>query len=635
MTFDRRHLLLAGSAAGLAAFAPKSIAKPSGKAPARRAAAEAAAPAPTVDAHLNAQLQNLAETLLDRWPETATSYGLDKGDRYGLKSMLSDSSPSAHAQDAAFCLEMLSTLRVYPDAALSPRARLDKATVSYALDLGAGSAEFNFGTNTLADAMGEAAGPYVVTQQSGAYSSLPEFLDSQHKVETVDDADAYLSRLHEMSRTLAHESERMVMDAEKGVIAPDFILDNAISQQQDLLKIPPGQSRLTQSLARRAAAKKLKGGYGERAANMVEKEIYPTLGRQLETLKALRARAGHDAGVWRLPQGEAYYAWLLKVGTSTNLTADQIHQMGLEQNRALESQMDGLLRKQGLTQGTVGERMAALGRDPKYLFPDTDAGRAQLIAYLNGVIAQVRPKLSKAFGLKLKAPILVKRVPVEIQDGAGQGYMNPGSIDGSRPSIYYINLKTTSNWPKFSLPTLTFHEGIPGHSWQGAYLTETGKLPLIRLLISGFNAYVEGYALYAEQLADEIGMYDTDWAGRLGYLQSLKFRAARLVVDTGLHSKRWSREQAVKWFMEATGRTQNAMTSEVDRYCATPGQACGYKVGHTEINRLRDRARQGLGARFDLRAFDDLLVETGAVPLTVLGDVVDGWVAAGGGALRL
>jgi len=208
--------------------------------------------------------------------------------------------------------------------------------------------------------------------------------------------------------------------------------------------------------------------------------------------------------------------------------------------------------------------------------------------------------------------------------------MNTGSLDGSRPSTYYINLKSTQNWPKFSLPTLTYHETIPGHAWQGAYLTETGKLPLIRILMSGFNAYVEGYALYAEQLGDEIGMYDDDWAGRLGYLQAQKFRAVRLVVDTGLHAKRWSREQAVQWAVENAGRTREAMTSEIDRYTGTPGQACGYKVGHTEINRLRDRARAGLGAKYDLRTFDDLLVKTGAVPLTVLGDVVDGYIKSGG-----
>ncbi|MDB5476638.1 MAG: hypothetical protein JWP49_2149 [Phenylobacterium sp.] len=621
-TLDRRHLLLAGAAAGLAAAAPKPAA--------HHAAAPPMAAPSGPDGALAAHLDSLAETLLDRWPETATSYGLDKGRREGLKYVLTDSSPSAQAQDRGFCAGALGALQAFPDAALSPRARLDKATVAYALQLSVDAVAFDYGANTLLDAMSETAGPYVVSQQSGAYSALPEFLDSQHKVETADDADAYLSRLHEMARTLAHEDERILADAGKGVVPPDFILANAIGQQQDLLKVPADRARLTLSLARRAAQKKLPGGYGERARRMVENEVYPALARQLDTLKAVQGQSGHDAGVWRLPNGEAYYAWLLKVGTTTNLTADQVHQMGLEQNRAIEARMDGLLRAQGLTQGTVGDRMAALGRDPKYLFPDNDAGRAQIIAYLNGVIAAVRPNLPKAFNLRLKAPIQVKRVPVEIQDGAGQGYMNPGSIDGSRPSIYYINLKTTANWPKFSLPTLTYHEGIPGHAWQGAYLTESGKTPLIRLLISGFNAYVEGWALYAEQLGDEIGMYDADWAGRLGYLQAQKFRAVRLVVDTGLHAKRWTREQAVKWAMDATGRTQNAMTSEIDRYCGTPGQACGYKVGHTEINRLRDKAKAALGSRFDVKGFDDLVVETGAVPLTVLGAVVDSWIAGGG-----
>jgi uncharacterized protein (DUF885 family) len=620
MTLDRRHLLLTGAAAGLAAAAPKPRTSP---------AARAHAPA-SPNAVVQGQLGALAEALLDQWPEAATQLGLDKGRRAGLKSQFADASPSAHSQAAAFCAGALSDLNELPDAGLSARTRLDKATVAYALQLGVEAAPFAFGANTLADAMNENAGPYVVSQQSGAYSFTPEFLDSQHSIETADDADAYLSRLHEMMRVVSQETERVQADAARGVIPPDFILSNAIGQQQDLLKVPAAQARMTLSLARRTAARKLGGDYGERAAHLVEREVYPALARQLETLKSLQPLAKHDAGVWRFDDGAAYYAWLLKAGTTTSLSADQVHQMGLEQTEAISARMDGLLKAQGLTQGSVGERMAALGKDPKFLFSDDDAGRAQLLAYLNAIIASVRPRLSRAFDLKLKAPIEVKRVPVDIQDGAGQGYMNPGSIDGSRPSIYYINLKTTQNWPKFSLPTLTFHEGIPGHAWQGAYLTETGKLPLIRLLLSGFNAYVEGYALYAEQLGDEIGMYDDDWAGRLGYLQAQQFRAVRLVVDTGLHAKRWSREQAIRWAMEHTGRTENAMTSEIDRYCASPGQACGYKVGHSEINRLRDKAKAALGPRYDLRRFDDLIVETGAVPLTVLGQEVDSWIAAGG-----
>ena len=618
MSLDRRQLLTAAAATSLIAAAPKT-----------RGAAHAAAHAPG-DAALNRYFDTVSEHILATGPEGATGLGLDTGKRAALKSQLSDASMAHITHDRAWCREGLAKLATFPDATLSPTARLNKAVVKYAFELGRDAAPFDYGENTLASAMGEAASPYVVSQQSGAYSAVPEFLDSQHQVHDKADAEAYLARVHEMARVLTQETERIRKDAGLGVIPPDFILANAIGQQEGLLAIPAAQARLATALGRKVKEAGLSGDYQDRATALVEKEVYPALAAQLATLKGLQPKSSHDAGVWRLPNGEAYYRWLLREGTTTSLTPDEVHNMGLEQNKAIEARMDGLLRAQGLTQGSVGERMTALGKDPKNVFPNTDAGREQLIAYLNGLIAGVRPKLSKAFNLKLKAPVVVKRVPIDIQDGAGQGYMNTGSLDGSRPSTYYINLKSTENWPKFSLPSLTYHETIPGHTWQGAYLTETGKLPLIRILLSGFNAYVEGYALYAEQLGDEIGMYDDDWAGRLGYLQAQKFRAVRLVVDTGLHAKRWSREQAVQWAMDNSGRTRESMTSEIDRYCGTPGQACGYKVGHTEINRLRDRAKAGLGAKYDLRVFDDLLVKTGAVPLTVLGDVVDGYIKAGG-----
>jgi uncharacterized protein (DUF885 family) len=625
MSLDRRHLLTAAAAAGLVAAAPQTGAAPK---------TGAAGPAPG-DAALNSYFDTVCEHILAASPETATGLGLDTGPRAALKSRFSDASMAHITQDRAWCRVGLARLAAFPDAGLSPTGRLNKAVVKYAFELGRDAAPFDYGENTLNAAMAESAGPYVVSQQSGAYSAAPEFLDSVHQVHSTADAEAYLARVHEIARAMNQETERVKKDAALGVVPPDFILANAIGQQEGLLAIPAAQARLATALGRKVKEAGLAGAHpGEnwqaRASAIVEKEVYPALAAQLATLKGLQAKAGHDAGVWRLPDGEAYYRWLLREGTSTTLTPEQVHTMGLEQNRAIEARMDGLLRAQGLSQGSVGERMTALGKDPKYLFPNTDAGREQLIAYLNGLIAAVRPKLSKAFNLKLKAPVVVKRVPVDIQDGAGQGYMNTGSLDGSRPSTYYINLKSTENWPKFTLPSLTYHETIPGHTWQGAYLTETGKLPLIRILLSGFNAYVEGYALYAEQLGDEIGMYDDDWAGRLGYLQGQKFRAVRLVVDTGLHAKRWSREQAVQWAVDNSGRTKAAMTSEIDRYCGTPGQACGYKVGHTEINRLRDRAKAGLGAKYDLRTFDDLLVKTGSVPLPVLGDVVDGYVKSGG-----
>ncbi|HEY8571522.1 DUF885 domain-containing protein [Phenylobacterium sp.] len=622
MSLNRRELMVSAAAAGLAGCA-------STPPPAPLAAPPPAAAQPTpYDAALSRYLDDLAQRLLIRNPEQATSLGLDKGPREGLKSQLATASGEIIALDADFCAGELKVLEGVPDEALSPPMRLHKAVTAYALALGRDAGAFPYGINNLNAAMSESASPYVVTQQSGAYASVPEFLDSQHSVETAEDADAYLARLNAFATNLRYETLRIRRDAAMGVVPPDFILSNAIGQQEGLLRIRAAESRLVTSLAGRT--QRIPGGYRERARDMVETQVYPALADQLAALKALQPAAAHDAGVWKLPDGEAYYRWHLKGSTSTSLTADEIHRMGLEQNRAIEARMDGLLRAQGLTQGTVGERMTALGNDPRYLFPDNDSGRAQLIAYINGRIAAVRPKLAQAFTLQLKAPVEVKRVPPEIQDGAGQGYMNFGSLDGSRPAIYYINLKSTKNWPRFSLPTLTFHEGVPGHALTGAYLTETGKLPLIRIILSGFNAHVEGYALYAEQLADEIGMYDDDWAGRLGYLQAQKFRAVRLVVDTGLHAKRWSREQAIQWAVENSGRTRQSMTSEIDRYCATPGQACGYKIGHTEINRMRDKARAALGPRFDVRRFNDLLLQTGSVPLTVLDAEVDRFVATGG-----
>ena len=267
--------------------------------------------------------------------------------------------------------------------------------------------------------------------------------------------------------------------------------------------------------------------------------------------------------------------------------------------------------------------MQALVNDPKRSYPDNDKGREQLIAYCNARVDAIRALMPKISHLDLKAPLIIRRVPADIQDGAPLGYMNFASLDGSRPSIYYINLKSTTLWPKHELATLTAHEGIPGHTWQGAYLAEHhATTPLIQSLM-GFNAFIEGWALYAEQLADEFGLYANDPLSQIGYLQAQQFRACRLVVDTGLHAMKWTRKQAIQFMVENTGRGCNAMTSEVDRYSVSPGQACGYKMGHNEIIAQRERAKTALGARFDLAGFNDAIVESGGVPLVLLPGVID------------
>ena len=507
-------------------------------------------------------------------------------------------------------------------ARMTPAAARSIAVVRTAHELAVEG--YNFGFGDIANLNWDYSyrnSPYVVAQNTGAVYETPDFLDSKHTIGTKADADAYLSRLTDYARAIDGETDRLRADAGKGVIAPSFLLDKTFKQHRAVRATPAAQSTLVTSIAKRSAKF---GNYGQRAEAIVTRMIEPALDRQIAELERHRARATDDAGVWHVPQGDAFYAWALRAGTTTQMTPDEVHKQGLSELKDLQARMDVLLRARGLTQGSVGARMTALGRDPKQLFPNTDAGRAQILAYIAEKIADIRPRLPRAFATLVPGNLTVKRVPVEIEAGAPGGYAGPGSLDGKQPGSYYINLRDTVIWPRHALPTLTYHEGLPGHVWQGEYRE---GLPLARSLLA-FNAYSEGWALYAEQIADELGVYEDDPLGRLGMLQSFAFRACRLVVDTGLHAKRWTRDYAIKWFAETNGSTLQQVTGEVDRYCAWPGQACGYKIGHSEIVRLREKAQAALGKRYDWRRFNDAVVTTGAVPLTMLEQVIDTHIAA-------
>jgi uncharacterized protein (DUF885 family) len=347
----------------------------------------------------------------------------------------------------------------------------------------------------------------------------------------------------------------------------------------------------------------------------------PALDRQIAVLTEHRKRATPDAGVWKLPQGDAYYAWALSAATTTNMTPDEVHDEGLRQHAALHAQMDTILKGMGMTQGSVGARMRALGKDPRFTFAAGDAGRAEIMAFIQSRLADIRPRLPRGFNTLVRGNVEVRRIAPAEEIGAPGAYGGAGSIDGSVPGRFWINLRDPARHTRYSLPTLTYHEAIPGHVWQGEYVQ---RLPLLRILVGGgFSAFGEGWGLYAEQLAGELGVYEGDQAGQLGYLDSMAFRAARMVVDTGIHVRRWTRDRAREWFAEATGDTVEGVTSEIDRYCVWPGQACGYKVGHTEINRLRDRAKAAMGARFDVRAFNDLVIGGGSRPLSALASDVE------------
>lgn len=554
-------------------------------------------------------LDDIAQELLVLFPERASDLGLDTGGLAHLRGRLVDRSAGAQRAIAGRLSRRLSQVAAFGPAAVSLTTRIHLDVVRTSFTSALRSFAFPYGDVAVGEWRNS---PYVVIQNVGAFIDVPRLLEATHKLETAADASAYVSRVETYPTAIDDENARLSDATGKGVIPPAFLLDKAIAQ----LTAARGGDPTRWPMVARLAAKY--PGEGRRAAEIARSRVVPSFDRQIAALRAQRARAGADAGVWRLPDGDAYYRWALGAATTSTRTPDEIHAQGLDELGRYQSQMDAILRPLGLTKGGVGARMAALGRDPKYLFPENDAGRAQVLAFARAKIDAIRPLMPRAFGNPVKGAVEVLRIPLAEEPGAAGAYGGAGSIDGTIPGKYWMNLSATARWPRFAIASTTYHEAIPGHVWQGEY---AHRLPLIRSLLA-FGAYQEGWALYAEQLADELGAYDADAVGRLGYLQAMAFRACRLVVDTGLHAKRWSREEAIAWFADANGQEPREVESEVDRYCSWPGQACAYKVGHSEINRMRDAARLRLGERFDGRAFNDLVVGAGPVPMTVLGRIV-------------
>ncbi len=595
---NRRHLLLA---AGAAVLAPRAYAQP---------------------AATGRLYDEIFEAILQVSPITASGLGYDKGPRAGLKSRLNDKSAAGRMDVFQPLIDALPRLKAVDRGQLAGVEASRYDTVLWSAERAREAAAFPYGGVDSYDY----PVPYVTSQLTGSYQRIPDFLDSNHAIETREDAEAYLARLQAFAVNVGHENERIRADAARGVIPPDFILDKTLTQLASLTAQKGESSGLAASLGRRAADKGLGGDWAARAAKIVDGPLAAALAVQTALLRDHRTRAVHDAGVGRLPQGDGFYAMGLRYHTTTNLTPDEAHKVGLDQVADLSARADVLLRARGLSQGTVGARLDAFGKDPAQLYPNTDAGREALLDDLNRRMQAVLARAPQVFGTIPKTGMVIKRVPPAIELGAPRGYAEGGSMDGSRPGAFYINLASTTDWPKWALPTLTYHESVPGHLFQGGILLESASSPdLFKVL--GFTAYGEGWGLYAEQLGDELGLYDDYPEGRIGYLQSFLYRAARIVLDTGIHAKGWSREQAIAYMIDTVGLPRGAAENEIDRYCVWPGQACGYKIGHTELDRLRTKARTVMGPRFDLKGFHDTVLLTGGVPLAVLERVVDDWAA--------
>jgi uncharacterized protein (DUF885 family) len=569
---------------------------------------------------LNKIFDSFMVEILDRSPELTTGLGLDTGARAWEKSKLDDRSLAAIAGDKARNTAQLNTLKAFDRTSLSGTDQINYDVVLFGVQSEeVSNKRYNYGP-------GGAGAPYIVSQLTGSYSGIPDFLDSQHQIAVKADADAYLSRLAAFATAMDQEVDVVRHDMALGCIPPDFALAKTLEQMTKLRATAPADAILVTSVARRAKEKNIPGDYAGDAAKIVTEKVYPALDRQIALVKDMQAHATHDAGVWKLKDGGEYYVDSILNWTTSTQPPAEIHQMGLDVVKSYSASIDAIMKQHGMTSGTVGQRLRAMYADPKFRYPNTDAGKDKLLADLNVKVQAVRARLPQYFGTLPKANVIIKRIPKYTEASQPGGYYQPPSLDGKRPGTYYINLRDTAEVPSWTLPTLTYHESIPGHHLQGS-IQQENSLPLIRK-ISFYSAYLEGWALYAEQLADEMGMYDNDPFGRIGYLHDAMFRGVRLVVDTGMHAMRWSREEAIAYYTDTLGDPEASAATEVERYCVWPGQACSYMLGKLTILRLRDKAKAALSARFDIHQFHDAILLCGAVPLTVLETVVDNYIKA-------
>jgi uncharacterized protein (DUF885 family) len=561
---------------------------------------------------------------LARNPELFTSVGIADGtifDRHSGK--LAEVGVAKRDSDYAFAEKSIEEVKVFDRAELG---RQDQITYDILLDFYGSQLAFRqFGWLS-------SEGIYPISPMFGTQVQLASFMQSQHVIKNEKTARNYVSRLQAMGGKLDALTAEMQRQSEAGVVLPRSLLEKSLTVIDDTIAPKPEDNALVTSFVERMKRVKdidaqARDHFRDAAIAAVRNDVYPAYRRMAAALVEQRPKADATAaGVGRLKDGAAFYQEMLKQFTTTDYTPEQVHQMGLDEVARITTEMDTLLKGQGMAEGTVGERMAALGKDPRYMYSNDDAGRRQALARYQQILDEVAARMPEYFRTIPPGHLKVERVPASSEKGSSGAYYEPAAMDGSRPGVFFANLRDMSEVPQWYMKTLSYHEGIPGHHFQISTAQGLKGLPLIRQQPI-YTAYAEGWALYAERLAAEIGMYKDDPLGDLGRLQEEMLRAARLVVDTGIHAKGWTREQAIAYMVGVTGKAESDMTSEVERYMALPGQACAYKVGQLKILELREKARAELGDRFNLKDFHTVVLENGAVPLTVLERLVNEWIA--------
>ena len=553
------------------------------------------------------------------YPELLTQIGLLES--FGINfhnSRLNDPSEEFARAQLARTKSELAILRNYDRASLTPQQRLSVEVADYFMESEVQGERFLLHN-------------YPVNQLFGVQSEKPAFMINTHPVRSVALAHAYNDRLERFPDFF----DRLIGELRKrerlGIVPPRFVVEKVLAQLRDFIAPAPRDHPLfvtfRDRLAGIGADAATRDGILRRTHAAVEGAVYPAYRRLVAYLEEVLPRTTTDDGVWKLPDGDALYAFQVRQNTTTDLTPEQVHQLGLREVARIEAEMDAALVAVGLKDGAIAERVTALAKDARQRYADNSAEtRARVLADYNAILEQANRRMDEAFTVRPKAGLEVRAVEPFREKTAAAAFYNPGTLDGARKGIFFVNTRNVPDEiPRFGMKTIAYHEGIPGHYFQGAIAQELTGVPTFRRILP-FTAYGEGWGLYSEKLAWEMGLYKDDPHGNIGRLQAEMLRAARLVVDTGIHYKRWTRERAIAYMIEKTGQAESDITAEVERYIVIPGQACAYKVGELKILQLREKARAALGTRFDLRKFHAVVLGNGELPLAILERVVDRYV---------
>ncbi len=552
-----------------------------------------------------------------RHPMMLSSLGLFDGtplDFYSDK--LDDLSPAFERKEARFVDDELRTLRGYDRGRMSPRDRLSYDVLEWFLVDQQQNNRFLFHD-------------YPVNQLFGIQSGLPDFMMNIHPLRRPRDAERYVTRVSKFGVAFDQVLAGLKLRESKGVVPPRFVVRKVLVEIQGFVSKPPRENPLfTHFVAKTDSIRGLAAQRRKRLEQQLEAVIrdtvYPAYQRLIEYQEHLQQVATDDDGVWKLPEGGAFYDQCLRDHTTTDLSADSIHALGLDEVTRIQQEMRRILQARGYHANDLAAAMHQVMEDPRFRFASGDSGRAQVIAAYQAILDDAERRVGVLFDVRPKAGIQIRRVPAFKQATSPGAYYQPSSIGGGRPGIFYVNLRDPAETKRPEMRTIAYHEGIPGHHFQISIQQELKGVPFFRRILP-FTAYAEGWGLYAERVGYEGGFHQ-DAYDSLGALQGELFRAVRLVVDTGIHRQRWTRQQAIEYMSRNTGIAEPEVVTEIERYIVSPGQACAYKVGQLKILELRERARQRLGARFDIRRFHDVVLENGSLPLRLLERLVDDWI---------